>query len=561
MQPRYEDPPTTYRKVAAPPEYTPDGRPTSYRALPSAGQYGGTTYGPAGGAAYGSATVSPSYGFGRDAGDVGYPAVYDAPTVYEGTALYDADPAAGREAGEGSTTYGSAAAGASYADGGYASTYGTTYGGATERYDDYGDTAYPDTAYSDGAYGDATYGGVAYADDPRYEEPTDYRPGEYEGYDADRYEDLPAAYSRLPTEDGYDDGYASRYDIDRPLRPRDYDPYSDDPYRDDPYRDDPYRDDRPTQRSAPFRDDYDRYDTATRLRAASGRHRADDEEEDERTGSGKRAASRSRRAVPLWQELPLLVIIAFSLALVIKTFLLQAFFIPSGSMENTLLIRDRVLVNKVVYQFREPQRGEVIVFRGTDSWAPETDVQRPDGFVANASRQLSSLVGFGTPDEKDFIKRVIGVPGDQVQCCDPQGRILVNGKPMDEPYVFDNNPIDQRAFGPITVPPGRLFMMGDHRGNSQDSRAYIGDEFKGTVPIDEVIGRAFVKVWPVSSWDDLPVPEGFDTVPAARAIGPPAPAVGTGGPSTPGGVAESPFLLALLLPFARRRRRRRHRRR
>ncbi len=255
--------------------------------------------------------------------------------------------------------------------------------------------------------------------------------------------------------------------------------------------------------------------------------------------------------MPLWQELPLLVIIAFSLALVIKTFLLQAFFIPSGSMENTLKVDDRVLVNKVVYEFRDPQRGEVIVFRGTDSWAPETEIQAPQGFLANTGQTLGSLVGLGQPGEKDFIKRVIGVPGDVVQCCDPQGRVLVNGRAMDEDgYVFDNNPIDQRAFGPITVPQGRLFMMGDHRGNSQDSRAYIGDEFKGTVPIDEVIGRAFVTVWPVPRWSDLPVPGSFDGVPAARAIGPPGPL----DRPVPAPV-ETPLVGALLLPLFWRRRR------
>ena len=342
------------------------------------------------------------------------------------------------------------------------------------------------------------------------------------------------------------DAYADYERYDDPLpRRRDYDPYEDD---------------RPTTvfrsaLNAPAHEaEDDRYGTRPSGQVyghGSGRHRAELDEEEARP-SGRRSAVRGRRQVPLWQELPLLVIIAFSLALVIKTFLLQAFFIPSGSMENTLQVKDRVLVNKVVYQFREPQRGEVIVFRGTDSWAPETELQAPEGFLASAGRTVGSLVGLGTPDEKDFIKRVIGVPGDVVQCCDQKGRILVNGKAMDEGgYVFDNNPVDQRAFGPITVPPGRLFMMGDHRGNSQDSRAYIGDEFKGTIPIDQVIGRAFVKVWPVKRWDDLPVPGSFDTVPAARALGPPPePGMQRRAP------VEVPLVGALLLPFAARGRRR-----
>jgi signal peptidase I len=268
--------------------------------------------------------------------------------------------------------------------------------------------------------------------------------------------------------------------------------------------------------------------------------------------SRRHGANRTRRHVPLWQELPLLIIIAFSLALLIKTFLLQAFFIPSGSMEQTLLIRDRVLVNKVVYEFREPKRGEVIVFRGTDSWAPETQLPTADGFLAKTGRELGSLVGLGQPDEKDFIKRVIGLPGDVVQCCDPDGKVLVNGEALDEPYVFENNPVDQRSFGPITVPPGRLFMMGDHRGNSQDSRAYIGDEFRGTIPINQVIGRAFIKVWPVSSWNDLPVPDTFENVPAARADGLPR-GRPDGDPPGSSALTEGPVLSLLLLPAIRRR--------
>jgi signal peptidase I len=223
-------------------------------------------------------------------------------------------------------------------------------------------------------------------------------------------------------------------------------------------------------------------------------------------------------------------------------------------MEETLLIRDRVLVNKVVYEFRTPQRGEVIVFRGTDSWAPESELpQTNEGFLAKTGHLVGSVVGLSEPDEKDFIKRVIGQPGDVVQCCDPDGSVLVNGKALDEPYIFENNPIDQRTFGPITVPSGRLFVMGDHRGNSQDSRAYISDQFKGTIPIDQVIGRAFIKVWPVSSWDDLPVPDTFDSVPSARADGLP-PRRSEDAPRT-AGLVEGPTFTAILLPFLRRRRR------
>jgi signal peptidase I len=220
--------------------------------------------------------------------------------------------------------------------------------------------------------------------------------------------------------------------------------------------------------------------------------------------------------MPFWQELPLLLLIALCLALLIKTFLVQAFFIPSGSMENTLRIRDRVLVNKLVYDVRDPVRGEVIVFRGTYSWDPEPGtVQAPTGTVGRLTHGLGELVGVAQPDERDFVKRVIGLPGDTVKCCDARGRVTVNDVPLDEPYVFDNTPADQRPFGPVNVPAGRLFVMGDHRHVSADSRQYLQDRWQGTVPIDQVIGRAFVKVWPTEHWGLLPVPATFGTVPGA----------------------------------------------
>jgi signal peptidase I len=241
--------------------------------------------------------------------------------------------------------------------------------------------------------------------------------------------------------------------------------------------------------------------------------------------------------MPFWQELPLLLLIALCLALVIKTFFVQAFFIPSGSMENTLQIRDRVLVNKLVYDLRDPHRGEVVVFRGTDSWAPEGGILPPTGPIAKFYRGLGELVGLAQPDERDFVKRVIGLPGDTVKCCDSRGRVTVNDRPLDEPYVFDNTPAAQRPFGPVNVPAGRLFVMGDHRHISADSRQYLEDRWQGTVPIDQVIGRAFVKVWPTTHWGLLSVPDTFGSVPAALAPAPeavlrPAPVGADPGPPT-----------------------------
>ncbi|WBB89111.1 signal peptidase I [Verrucosispora sp. WMMC514] len=258
----------------------------------------------------------------------------------------------------------------------------------------------------------------------------------------------------------------------------------------------------------------------------------------------RRRTRRGKRQMPLWQELPLLLIVAFCLAVLIRTFLLQAFFIPSGSMEDTLLVGDRVVVNKVVYNVRNPQRGEVVVFRGTDQWVPQVDVQPPTSFADKLGRTVGDLIGVGRPGEKDFIKRVIALPGDRVSCCDGQGRVLVNGTPLDESaYVLRDSPLDlppnpqecrSRRFEEIVVPPGQMFVLGDHRQVSQDARC------QGTVPIDNVVGRAFAVVWPSDRWHSLPIPDTFATV------APPPTAGGGAAPVRPdpdGGVV-------LLIPIA-----------
>jgi signal peptidase I len=259
--------------------------------------------------------------------------------------------------------------------------------------------------------------------------------------------------------------------------------------------------------------------------------------------------------MPLWQELPLLLVVAFCLAVLIRTFLLQAFFIPSGSMEDTLLIGDRVLVNKIVYDLRDPARGEIVVFRGTAEWTPQLAEDPDPGFLAKLGRTLGDLVGVSRPGDRDFIKRVIGLPGDRVGCCDDQGRVTVNGVPLDEPYVLADSPLDvppnreecrSRRFEEVVVPPGQLFVMGDHRLVSQDARC------QGTVPIDNVIGRAFVIVWPVSHWTSLTVPETFEDLPAPTA----APALGEVSRNAPhmGDTAIAMPIIGSLLVTARSRR-------
>jgi len=247
-----------------------------------------------------------------------------------------------------------------------------------------------------------------------------------------------------------------------------------------------------------------------------------------------------------WHELPLLLGVALVLALLIKTFLVQAFFIPSGSMENTLAVNDRVLVNKVVYHLRPVHRGDIIVFSGTDSWSPEVYIPPATNPVSKGVRWVEGLFGLGPSAETDFIKRVIGVPGDHVVCCDTQGRITVNGVALTEPYLYPGESPSDTAFN-VIVPPGRLWVMGDHRAFSSDSRAHLGDPGGGTIPIDKVVGRAFVVIWPVSHWATLPTPATFQQH-ALTAAG----RVGT---------AATPFALsaAAVAPLALWRRRRRRR--
>ena len=241
---------------------------------------------------------------------------------------------------------------------------------------------------------------------------------------------------------------------------------------------------------------------------------------------GKHATTAGKGSTSFVKELPFLVIVAFLLALLIKAFLVQAFYIPSGSMQQTLELRDRVLVNKLVYDFRDINRGEVVVFNGLDSFTPETEIAPPANGVQRVMRVVSSAIGVGAPGEKDFIKRVIGIPGDRVACCD-EGRVTVQpggaARPvaLDEPYVFEDDRMPFCAAGTgdvlcpagaegVLVPEGRLWVMGDHRGSSSDSRFHIDDENSGTVPQDKVIGRAFVIVWPLGRATVLSVPKTFD---------------------------------------------------
>lgn len=223
-------------------------------------------------------------------------------------------------------------------------------------------------------------------------------------------------------------------------------------------------------------------------------------------------ASRRRLSVPGWVEFPLLILGAFLLAFLVKTFLVQAFYIPSGSMEQTLQVGDRVLVNKMVYRFRPVERGDIVVFDGTGSFISGNQADPEVNPIGQVVRFLGEIVGIAPPSDRDFIKRVIGVGGDRVVCCDADGLITVNGIPLEESaYLYPGNPPSKQNFD-VLVPEGRLWVMGDHRSASADSRAHLGDPGGGMVPVDRVIGRAFAIVWPLDRAQFLPIPDSFAIV-------------------------------------------------
>ena len=219
---------------------------------------------------------------------------------------------------------------------------------------------------------------------------------------------------------------------------------------------------------------------------------------------------RPRRDIPFWLEVLLLAGTAFTLAFLLQGFAFKVFFIPSGSMEKTLQIGDRVFVNRLVYHFRDPARGDIVVFNGVDSFEPETTVVDSGSSVGQLIHSIGENLGIVPSGERDFVKRVIGVGGDQVVCCDPKGRITVNGVALDETsYIYPGDKPSGEPFD-VIVPPGKLWVMGDHRSASADSRAHIGEAGGGFVPVDRVIGRAFVVIWPWSDKKVLQIPATFD---------------------------------------------------
>jgi signal peptidase I len=220
----------------------------------------------------------------------------------------------------------------------------------------------------------------------------------------------------------------------------------------------------------------------------------------------KDAPAAKKKKKSFGRELLTIVVAAAVLTLLVKAFIIQVYRIPSASMENTLEVGDRVLVNKVVYHFRGIARGDVVVFSGQDSWGPDAPPPSSNPVVRVFDDVLSGL-GLHS-DQTYYIKRVIGLPGDHVACC-TDGKVTVNGVPLTEgQYLFPGNPPSTFKFSDV-VPSGHLWVMGDHRSDSDDSRYHTGDPGNGAIPENQVVGRAFLIIWPPSQLRDLPIPTAF----------------------------------------------------
>ena len=244
-------------------------------------------------------------------------------------------------------------------------------------------------------------------------------------------------------------------------------------------------------------------------RASTRRAVTEDSDDTASTGSG-RARRRQEKQLPLWQELILLLAIALVLAVVIKGFFMQAFYIPSGSMNDTLVLNDRILVEKPSYWGGgSPERGDIVVFSDPGGWLDATEERTADNPVAK------TLEVFGLyPTGGHLVKRVVGVGGDEVACCDKEGRVTVNGVPLNEKSYLAPGEQPSLIDFDVKIQPGFLWVMGDNRSNSADSRVHMGDPGGGLVPVDDVVGKVFSVVWPAGHATVVHRPATFDTVDA-----------------------------------------------
>lgn len=235
---------------------------------------------------------------------------------------------------------------------------------------------------------------------------------------------------------------------------------------------------------------------------------ADQDNPDVSAEDGGKKAKGKKKPRSFWKELPILIGVALLLTLLIQTFLARVFVIPSESMEQTLhgcpgCYGDRVLVDKLVYTFGDPEPGEVVVFERPDTWnQSEFSANRSSNGFVSWLQDVGAKFGLASPNEDDVVKRIVAVGGQTVQCCDEKGRVMVDGKPLDEPYIYWQNgaPDENQRFDPIKVPDGMLWVLGDNRTNSCDSRCQGGGGTNGFVPVDKVIGKVRYIVLPPSRW-------------------------------------------------------------
>lgn len=198
------------------------------------------------------------------------------------------------------------------------------------------------------------------------------------------------------------------------------------------------------------------------------------------------------------RELPIIVVSALIVSIVVKTFLLHFFYIPTGSMENTLQIGDRIAVNKFGALFSEVKRGEVVVFGDPDKWLGEIQQSTDSKPIAMIKSGLITVGVLPDPAKQYLIKRVIGVGGDNVTCCDENEKLQVNGISIDEPYIYNGDKPSETKFN-VEVPQGFIWVMGDHRAASADSRYQTDSAHGGMVPLSKVVGRATFIVWPIKN--------------------------------------------------------------
>lgn len=236
--------------------------------------------------------------------------------------------------------------------------------------------------------------------------------------------------------------------------------------------------------------------------------------------AGARPVAPRRGVWPLVRDVLVILVVAVLVSFLIKTFLVRSFYIPSGSMEETLQIKDRILVDELTPRFGGYSRGDIVVFRDPGGWLP-VEVEPDQSVMVQAVDWVLSVVGVSAPDSKDhLIKRIIGVGGDHVVCCNALGQITVNGTPIDETAYLnlaDGQTAPQEVAFDVTVPDGSLWVLGDNRDHSRDSRYNLDQPSQGFVPIDNVVGRAFLITWPLPRFGALDFHHDvFDGIPAAQ---------------------------------------------